>query len=137
MKKVPVYELKKYFIKIKDLYAFNILYLDGKTICIYKRLVKIDDSKEIIINNVSLIYDLNNQKLISPYLKDLLNDCEELLKKYNAPKDFYSNIDSLIFGVIDSFIIIMKEKDYEKIFIDYKNIKEYINKEHYLAYLFN
>ena len=31
----------------------------------------------------------------------------------------------------------MKEKGLDKIFIDYKNIKEYINKEHYLAYLIN
>ena len=69
--------------------------------------------------------------------KDLVNDTEALLKKYNAPSDFYSNIDSLIFGVTDSFIIIMKEKGYGKIFIDNKNIKDYINKEHYLAYLFN
>ena len=101
MKKVPIYELKKYFIEIKDLYAFNILYLDEKIICMYKRLVKINDSKKIIINNVSLIYDLNNQKLISPYLKDLVNNAEELLKKYNATSDFYSNIDNLIFGAAD------------------------------------
>ena len=31
----------------------------------------------------------------------------------------------------------MKEKGYGKIFIDYKNIKDYIKKDHYLAYLFN
>ena len=137
LKKFPVYELRKYFIKIKDLYAFNILYFDEKTICMYKRLIKIEDSKEIIINNVFLIYDLNNQKLVTPYLKDLVNDAEKLLKECNAPSDFYSNIDNLIFGITDSFIIIMKEKGYEKIFINNKNIKEYINKEHYLAYLFN
>ncbi|WP_157150401.1 hypothetical protein [Brachyspira sp. SAP_772] len=136
LKKISVYELRKYFIKIKDLYAFNILYFDEKTICMYKRLVKIDDSKEIIINNVSLIYDLNNQKLITPYFKDLVNDAEELLKEYNVKSDFYSNIDNLIFGVTDSFIIIMKEKGYEKIFIDNKNIRDYIKKEHYLYYLF-
>lgn len=137
MKKISVYKLRKYFIKIKDLYAFNILYFDEKTICIYKRLIKIEDSKEIIINNISLIYDLNNQKLITPYFKDLVNDAEELLKKYNAKSDFYSNIDNLVFGVTDSFIVIMKEKGYEKIFIDNKNIKYYIKKEHHLYYLFN
>ena len=137
LKKFPVYELRKYFIKIKDLYAFNILYFDEKTICMYKRLIKIEDSKEIIINNVFLIYDLNNQKLVNPYFKDLLNDAEKLLKECNVPIDFYSNIDNLIFGITDSFIIIMKEKGYEKIFIDNKNIKEYINKDHYLSYLIN
>ena len=137
LKKVSVYELKKYFIKIKDLYAFNILYFDEKTICIYKRLTKTENSKEITINNVFLIYDLNSQKLVTPYLKDLLNDAEKLLKEYNAASDFHSNIDNLIFGITDSFIIVMKEKGYEKIFIDYKNIKDYIKKDHYLAYLFN
>ncbi|MEI0549668.1 hypothetical protein R4K89_05055 [Brachyspira intermedia] len=135
LKKFPVYELRKYFIKIKDLYAFNILYFDEKTICMYKRLIKIE-GKEIIINNVFLIYDLNNQKLVNPYLKDLVNDTEKLLKEYDAPSDFYSNIDNLIFGITDSFIIIMKEKGYEKIFIDFNNMKEYINKEHYFSYLF-
>ncbi|WIH90769.1 hypothetical protein NEI02_02135 [Brachyspira pilosicoli] len=137
LKKISVYKLRKYFIKIKDLYAFNILYFDEKTICIYKRLIKIEDSKEIIINNIFLIYDLNNQKLITPYFKDLVNDAEELLKKYNVKSDFYSNIDNLVFGVTDSFIVIMKEKGYEKIFIDNKNIKDYIKKEHHLYYLFN
>ncbi|WP_416487795.1 hypothetical protein [Brachyspira hyodysenteriae] len=137
LKKFSVYELQKYFIDIKDLYAFNILYFDEKTICMYKRLIKTEDSKEIIINNVFLIYDLNNQKLVTPYLKDLVNDTEKLLKECNAPTDFYSNIDNLIFVVTDSFIIIMKEKGCGKIFIDFNNIKDYINKEHYLAYLFN
>lgn len=81
---------------------------------------------------------MNNQKLITPYFKDLVNDAEELLKKYNAKSDFYSNIDNLVFGVTDSFIVIMKEKGYEKIFIDNNNnIKDYINKEHHLYYLFN
>ena len=89
------------------------------------------------VNNVFLIYDLNSQKLVTSYLKDLVNDAEKLLKECNAPSDFYSNIDNLIFGVTDSFIIIMKEKGYEKIFIDNKNIKEYVNNDHYLAYLFN
>ena len=89
------------------------------------------------IDNMFMTFELSSQKLISPYLKDLVNDAEKLLKEYNAPSDFYSNIDNLIFGVTDSFIIIMKEKGYGKIFIDNKNIKEYVNKEHYLSYLFN
>ena len=136
LKKVSVYELKKYFIKIKDLYAFNILYCDEKTICMYKRFIKIQDDKEFIINNIFLTYDLNNQKLISSYLKDLINNAEEVLRKYNIPSDFYSDIDNLIFGVTDFFIIIMKENGYKKIFIDYENIKDYVNRDHYLSYLF-
>ena len=84
-----------------------------------------------------MTFELGSQKLISPYLKDLVNEPERLLKENNAPSNFYSNIDNLVFGVTDSFIIIMKEKGYGKIFIDYKNIKEHINKEHYLSYLFN
>ncbi|WP_028329967.1 hypothetical protein [Brachyspira alvinipulli] len=148
LKKNSVSELRKYFIQIKYLYAFNILYCDEKTICIYKRLTKIENSKEIIINNVSLIYDLNNQKLVTPYLKDLVNDTEKLLKKYNAPNNFYNDINSLIFLITDIGVIVMKNDGYEKILIDYNNIKEYINidynnikeyinKEHYLDYLFN
>ena len=136
LKKNSVYELKQYFIKIKDLYAFNILYCDEKTICMYKRFIKIQDDKEFIINNIFLTYDLNNQKLISSYLKDLINNAEEVLRKYNIPSDFYSDIDNLIFGVTDFFIIIMKENGYKKIFIDYENIKDYVNRDHYLSYLF-
>lgn len=137
LQKFSVYELKKYFIKIKDLYAFNILYFDEKTICMYKRLIKIQDNKEIATNNVSLIYDLNNQKLITPYFEDLVNNSEELLKKYNAPENFYNDINNLIFLITDIGIIVMSNNGYKKIFIDYKNIKDYIKKEHYLSYLYN
>ena len=93
--------------------------------------------KLVEINNIFALFELDSQKLISPYLKDLVNEPEKLLIEYNADSDFYSNIDNLVFGVTDSFIVIMKEKGYGKIFIDYKNIKEYINKDHYLAYLFD
>lgn len=137
MKKFSVYELKQYFTKIKDLYAFNILYFDERTICMYKRLIKIQDNKEIAINNVSLIYDLNNQKLITPYFEDLVNNSEELLKKYNAPENFYNDINNLIFLITDIGIIVMSNNGYKKIFINNKNIKEYIKKEHYLVYLYN
>ena len=126
-----------YYNEFKEFKSFNILYYDDKTISLYKRVSNIEDLKLTEINNMFMTFDLGSQKLISPYLKDLVNNCEEILKKYNAPKDFYSNIDNLVFGVTDSFIIIMKEKGYGKIFIDYKNIKEHINKEHYLSYLFN
>lgn len=126
-----------YYNELKEFKSFNILYYDDKTISLYKRVSKLEDLHLAEIDNMFMTFELGSQKLISPYLKDLVNDPEALLKKYNAPKDFYSNIDSLIFGVTDSFIIIMKEKGYGKIFIDNKNIKEYINKEHYLAYLFD
>ena len=127
-------ELKEFKSEFK---SFNILYYDDKTISLYKRVSKLEDLHLAEIDNMFMTFELGSQKLISPYLKDLVNDPEALLKKYNAPKDFYSNIDSLIFGVTDSFIIVMKEKGYGKIFIDNKNIKEYVNKEHYLAYLFD
>lgn len=126
-----------YYNELKEFKSFNILYYDDKTISLYKRVSKLEDLHLAEIDNMFMTFELGSQKLISPYLKDLVNDPEALLKKYNAPKDFYSNIDSLIFGVTDSFIIIMKEKGYGKIFIDNKNIKEYINKKHYLAYLFD
>ncbi|MEI0609756.1 hypothetical protein [Brachyspira pilosicoli] len=126
-----------YYNELKEFKSFNILYYDNKTISLYKRVSKLEDLHLAEIDNMFMTFELGSQKLISPYLKDLVNDPEALLKKYNAPKDFYSNIDSLIFGVTDSFIIIMKEKGYGKIFIDNKNIKEYVNKEHYLAYLFD
>ena len=126
-----------YYNELKEFKSFNILYYDDKTISLYKRVSKLEDLKLTEIDNMFMTFELESQKLISPYLKELVNDPETLLKKYNAPKDFYSNIDNLIFGVTDSFIIIMKEKGYGKIFIDNKNVKEYINKEHYLAYLFN
>ncbi|WP_157148210.1 hypothetical protein [Brachyspira pilosicoli] len=126
-----------YYNELKEFKSFNILYYDDKTISLYKRVSKLEDLHLAEIDNMFMTFELGSQKLISPYLKDLVNDPESLLKKYNAPKDFYSNIDSLIFGVTDSFIIIMKEKGYEKIFIDNKNIKEYVNKKHYLAYLFD
>ena len=126
-----------YYNELKEFKSFNILYYDDKTVSLYKRVSKLEDLKLTEIDNMFMTFELESQKLISPYLKDLVNDTEALLKKYNAPKDFYSNIDNLIFGITDSFIIIMKEKGYGKIFIDNKNIKEYINKDHYLTYLFN
>ena len=126
-----------YYNELKEFKSFNILYYDDKTISLYKRVSKLEDLQIAEVNNIFMTFEVESQKLISPYLKDLVNDAEKLLKEYNAPSDFYSNIDNLIFGVTDSFIIIMKEKGYGKIFIDNNNMKEYINKEHYLAYLFD
>lgn len=126
-----------YYNELKEFKSFNILYYDDKTISLYKRVSKLEDLQISEVNNMFMTFELGSQKLIIPYLKDLVNEPEELLKKYNATSDFYSNIDNLVFGVTDSFIVIMKEKGYEKIFIDNKNIKDYIKKEHYLYYLFN
>ena len=123
--------------ELKEFKSFNILYYDDKIICIYKRFSKLEGINLAEINNMFIIFELESQRLISYYLKDLINEPEKLLKEYNANNDFYSNIDNLVFGVTDSFIVIMKEKGYGKIFIDNKNIKEYINREHYLSYLFN
>ncbi|EKV57589.1 hypothetical protein [Brachyspira hampsonii] len=123
--------------ELKEFKSFNILYYDDKTICIYKRFSKLEDIKLVEINNLFAIFELDSQILISSYLRDLVKDPEELLKKHNVNSDFYSNIDNLVFGITDSFIVIMKEKGYGKIFIDNKNIKDYIKKDHYLAYLFN
>ncbi|MEI0516353.1 hypothetical protein [Brachyspira murdochii] len=135
LKQFSVYELKKYFLKLKDLYAFNILYLDEKTICIYKRITQAEEDKKLTINNISLIYDLNSQKLISSYFKDLVNNSDNLLKIYNAPNSFYN--DNLIFLITDMCIVVMSDNGYEKIFISLDDLKDHINKEHYLAYLFN
>ncbi|MBW5381724.1 hypothetical protein E6A52_13555, partial [Brachyspira hampsonii] len=135
LKQFSTYELKQYFVKIKDLYAFNILYFDEKTICIYKRITQIKENKKLIINNISLIYNLNNQQLISSYFKDLVNNTKELLKKYDAPDNFYN--DDLLFLITDIGIVVMSDNEYKKIFIKLSDIKDYINKEHYLAYLFD
>lgn len=63
----------KYYDKLKDFYnADNIVYFDDKTICIYKRFAKIEANNNLIVNNISLIIDLDNEKLISLILKILL-----------------------------------------------------------------
>ncbi|MBW5383237.1 hypothetical protein, partial [Brachyspira pilosicoli] len=85
-----------YYNELKEFKSFNILYYDDKTISLYKRVSKLEDLHLAEIDNMFMTFELGSQKLISPYLKDLVNDPEVLLKKYNAPKDFYSNIDSLI-----------------------------------------
>ena len=126
-----------YYDKLKEFKSFNILYYDDKTISLYKRVSKLEDLQLSEVNNMFMTFELGSQKLISPYLKDLVNEPEKLLKENNVKSDFYSSIDNLIFAVTDSFIVIMKEKEYEKIFIDNKNIKDYIKKEHYLSYLYN
>ena len=126
----------KYYDKLKDFYnADNIVYFDDKTICVYKRFSKIDSDNNLIINNISLIIDLDNEKLISPYLKDFVNNADEILKRYNVPKNFYT--DNLIFLITEAGIILMKDKGHKKIFITLDDIKYNINKDHYLSYLFD
>ena len=93
-----------YYNELKEFKSFNILYYDDKTVSLYKRVSKLEDLKLTEIDNMFMTFELESQKLISPYLKDLVNDTEALLKKYNAPSDFYSNIDNLIFGVTDSLL---------------------------------
>lgn len=124
----------KYYDKLKDFYnADNIVYFDNKTICVYKRFAKIEANNNLIVNNISLIIDLYNDKLISPYFKDFVNNADEILKRYN----FYKDIDNLIFLITEAGIILMRESGEKKLFIALDDIKENINKEHYLYYLFN
>lgn len=124
----------KYYDKLKDFYnADNIVYFDDKTICVYKRFSKIDSDNNLIINNISLIIDLDNEKLISPYLKDFVNNADDILKKYNS--NFYKNIDNVLFLITEAGIILMKDKEHKKIFIPLDDIKYNINKDHYLSYL--
>ena len=126
----------KYYDKLKDFYnADNIVYLDDKTICVYKRFAKIEANNNLTVNNISLIIDLDNEKLISPYFKDFVNNADEILKRYNS--NFYKDIDNLIFLITEAGIILMKDKGYKKIFIPLYEIKYNINKDHYLAYLFD
>ena len=124
----------KYYDKLKDFYnADNIVYFDDKTICVYKRFAKIEVNNNLTVNNISLIIDLDNEKLITPYFKDFVNNADEILKRYN----FYKDIDNLIFFITEAGIILMRESGEKKLFIALDDIKENINKEHYLYYLFN
>ena len=126
----------KYYDKLKDFYnADNIVYFDDKTICVYKRFSKIDSDNNLIINNISLIIDLDNEKLISPYFKNFVNNADDILKKYNS--NFYKNIDNVLFLITEAGIILMKDKGHKKIFIPLDDIKYNINKDHYLSYLFD
>ena len=79
-----------YYNELKEFKSFNILYYDDKTISLYKRVSKLEDLQLAEIDNMFMTFELSSQKLISPYLKDLVNDAEKLLKEYNAPSDFYS-----------------------------------------------
>ena len=135
---MPFNDIKtKYYDKLKDFYnADNIVYFDDKTICVYKRFAKIEANNNLTVNNISLIIDLDNEKLITPYFKDFVNNADEILKRYDS--NFYkNNINNLIFLITEVGIILMRESGEKKIFIALDDIKENINKEHYLSYLFN
>ena len=43
----------------------------------------------------------------------------------------------MIFLITEAGIILMRESGEKKLFIALDEIKEYVNKEHYLYYLFN
>lgn len=135
---MPFNDIKtKYYDKLKDFYnADNIVYFDDKTICVYKRFAKIEANNNLTVNNISLIIDLDNEKLITPYFKDFVNNADEILKRYDS--NFYkNNINNLIFLITEAGIILMRESGEKKLFIALDDIKDNINKGHYLSYLFN
>lgn len=141
-----------YYRKFKDFRCLDISYYDYEVICIYKRTVETDkDTKKAIVKNNSLIFELDSEKSISSYLKDLVTDNKELLSKYDISDYFYDNIDNLIFLLTDTGIIVMPEysdldinysaDEYkeiaERIFIPIDNLKNYLNESHYLFNFFN
>ncbi|MBW5398541.1 hypothetical protein E6A47_00550 [Brachyspira pilosicoli] len=140
-----------YYRKFKDFRCLDIPYYDDEVICVYKRTVEVDkDTKKAIVKNNSLIFELDSEKSISSYLKDLVTDSKGLLSKYDVSDYFYNNIDSLIFLLTDTGIIVMPEypdldvndsaDEYEEIaervFISSNDLKEYLNRSHYLAHLY-
>lgn len=140
-----------YYRKFKDFRCLDIPYYDDEVICVYKRTVEVDkDTKKAIVKNNSLIFELDSEKSISSYLKDLVTDSKGLLSKYDVSDYFYNNIDSLIFLLTDTGIIVMAEypdldindsaDEYEeiaeRIFISSNDLKEYLNRSHYLAHLY-
>ena len=144
-----------YYRKFKDFRCLDISYYDDEVICVYKRTVEADkNTKKAIVKNNSLIFELDSEKSISSYLKDLVTDSKGLLSKYDVSDYFYNNIDNLIFILTDTGIIVMPEytnlilsdEDYdfentnkkiaEIIFISSNDLKEYLNRSHYLAHLY-
>ncbi|WP_416487794.1 hypothetical protein [Brachyspira hyodysenteriae] len=145
-----------YYKKLKDFRCFDILYYDDELICIYKRTVKADERRdEATVKNHSFIFELNGEKSISSYLRDLVVDSKELLSKYIVPDYFYDNIYSLIFLLTDTGIIVMPEytnlvlndEDYDlenthekiasRIFISSADLKNYLNRSHSLFSFFD
>ncbi|WP_297285846.1 hypothetical protein, partial [uncultured Brachyspira sp.] len=99
-----------YYRKFKDFRCLDISYYDDEVICIYKRIVELDaETKKAMVKNNSLIFELDSEKSISSYLKDLVADSKELLSNYELTDNFYNNMDKLIFLLTDIGIIVMPE----------------------------
>ena len=141
-----------YYRKFKDFRCLDISYYDDEVICVYKRTVEADaESKEAMVKNNSLIFELESERSISSYLKDLVVDSKELLSNYELTDNFYNNMNKLIFLLTDTGIIVMPEypdldvndsaDEYEEIaervFIPTEHLKNYLNKSHYLFKFFN
>ncbi|PCG19718.1 hypothetical protein [Brachyspira sp. G79] len=140
-----------YYNKLSNFRCLDILYYDDEVICVYKRTVEVEAPKEIILKNHSLIFELESERSISSYLRDLVVDSKELLSNYELTDNFYNNIDNVIFLLTDTGIIVMPEypdlaiKDYkdeyeeiaERIFIPTDHLKNYLNERHYLFNFFN
>ena len=123
---------------------------------IYKRTVKADERRDkATVKNHSFIFELNGEKSISSYLRDLVVDSKELLSNYVVGDYFYDNIDNLIFLLTDTGIIVMPEytnlilsdEDYDlentnkkiadRIFISSNDLKNYLNRSNYLFSFFD
>ena len=141
-----------YYRKFKDFRCLDISYYDDEVICVYKRTVEADtESKEAMVKNNSLIFELESEKSISSYLRDLVVDSKELLSNYELTDNFYNNMNKLIFLLTDTGIIVMPEypdldindsaDEYEEIaervFIPTEHLKNYLNKSHYLFNFFD
>ena len=113
-----------YYMKIKDFRCLDILYYDDELICVYKRTVEVDEeTNELIVKNHSLIFELESERSISSYLKDLVVDSKELLSNYEHNGDEClenPNIETA-----------------ERIFISSNDLKNYLNETHYLFNFFN
>ena len=104
-----------------------------------------------MVKNNSLIFELDSEKSISSYLRDLVVDSKELLSNYELTDNFYNNMNKLIFLLTDTGIIVMPEypdldindsaDEYEeiaeRIFIPTEHLKNYLNKSHYLFNFFS
>ena len=141
-----------YYRKFKDFRCLDISYYDDEVICVYKRTVEADaESKEAMVKNNSLIFELDSERSISSYLRDLVVDSKELLSNYELTDNFYNNMRKLIFLLTDTGIIVMPEypnldindsaDEYEEIaervFIPTEHLKNYLNKSHYLFNFFS
>ncbi|AEM21285.1 hypothetical protein Bint_0656 [Brachyspira intermedia PWS/A] len=141
-----------YYRKFKDFRCLDISYYDDEVICVYKRTIEADaGNKEAIVKNNSLIFELDSERSISSYLRDLVVDSKELLSNYELTDNFYNNMRKLIFLLTDTGIIVMPEypdldindsaDEYEeiaeRIFIPTEHLKNYLNKSHYLFNFFS